>query len=601
MREMPPIRKAEYGFDYINDKEKVEKKKGFSIGALPAAAIGIMIGSTLAGNKRKKEMLQTMKPERKVPVQNYYAQMEAFKKNLGVMFTPMGVTYVMKNGNSNIGLETISSGAMNNEMKDAFVSKDAEYFKKIMLLKMYSDINLAEQMMAKKIIEKELSLTNSINKKASISIDISDISNTEMSFHVDYLNKLAGVSPDTLDKLIKYADEDTDSDMITLANSDLYDDFSIIRINEAFDKEASFSLSGSVRKIIDPIMNKFNNVKIAFLPDRVIFLSGNIVIHTLSIKDMNLDDVEKFYKRDSSYFMNYFDKEKKKGEARIFGTSSSVLEKKAAEANINDIFRLNNIHPVIYHVVMMIKYGKSWIDFSPIAIPKILEKDFNLKFPICDCALNKLFSIQILNRTEKAFSNVHAFEKIIRAFNDKPIDFEQRESDILPTEIAFAIDVMNRVTPVDNIYDNFSEYVHEYIMDCCMKSNVFYFSPTVVDSKEEEAFLKSINNSIIALLEEAPDSEIGNAKDMALESAAKVRMLHFFMDSISKKVKENRNIRENVGSFIQTALQKFDIPDTTKEFIKNQASQFVSTEDILDTKEDILMSQIIEYRLEAKE
>ena len=63
MRQMPPIRKNEYGIDYLNQKK--EEKKPFTIGALPAAALGIMVGSAITNHQNKKESKKEVIPVKK--------------------------------------------------------------------------------------------------------------------------------------------------------------------------------------------------------------------------------------------------------------------------------------------------------------------------------------------------------------------------------------------------------------------------------------------------------------------------------------------------------------------------------------------------------
>ena len=599
MRQMPPIRKNEYGIDYLNQKK--EEKKPFTIGALPAAALGIMVGSAITNHQNKKESKKEVIPAKKEQPANYFSQIDEFKNNLGIMFSPIGVTFVLKNKSQNIGFETISAGSMNKEMKDAFASRNAEYFKKYMLLKMYSDINLVEQNMAKKVIEKELSLTDSINKKASLMIDEDDISLEEMAFHINTLDKIASIAPDAVEKIIKHADEDMESDFIILASSDSSCDFHDISIIDEEEKIAGISVIDSVRKISQSLSSFRNDIKIAFLPDRVIFTSGNIVIHTIKVIDMDNESLMRFEKKDRDYFKKKLDSEIKVGQARVFGKADDFMEKKASSSDIRDIFMVSNIHPVIYYLVLMLKYDMDWVDFVPTAIPAILEKDFGLSAPISDGALNKIYSIQVINRTQNVFESPHALEKVIRAFNDKPIDFTIKEGSE-PSEIAFAIDIINRVTPNDNIYDNFSDYVHEYITDSCIKNNVFYFAPTIIDTIEELDFVNSINESILDVLDSIAESKEENSdeKNIATESASKTRMLHFFMDKMSGKIKESKTIRDSIDVFIPAAMNKFDIPDTVKQYIKNQARTFADIEDFLDKKEEVLINQIVEFGLEKK-
>lgn len=94
--------------------------------------------------------------------------------------------------------------------------------------------------------------------------------------------------------------------------------------------------------------------------------------------------------------------------------------------------------------------------------------------------------------------------------------------------------------------------------------------------------------------------ENSNEKNIATESASKTRMLHFFMDKMSGKIKESKTIRDSIDVFIPAAMNKFDIPDTVKQYIKNQARTFADIEDFLDKKEEVLINQIVEFGLEKK-
>ena len=77
-------------------------------------------------------------------------------------------------------------------------------------------------------------------------------------------------------------------------------------------------------------------------------------------------------------------------------------------------------------------------------------------------------------------------------------------------------------------------------------------------------------------------------------------MLHFFMDKMSGKIKESKTIRDSIDVFIPAAMNKFDIPETVKQYIKNQARTFADIEDFLDKKEEVLINQIVEFGLEKK-
>jgi hypothetical protein len=144
---------------------------------------------------------------------------------------------------------------------------------------------------------------------------------------------------------------------------------------------------------------------------------------------MNEDAFSHFEKQDKLYFVDMFNKETKKGVARIKGripTNSekikdeSIQEKKAADQGIGQIFERNDVHPVIYFTLLTRKYGGDWMAFDPDVLIKVIETDFELSAGIGDIALNKILSIQVANNSTSVYESKHAFEKVVRAFNDKP-------------------------------------------------------------------------------------------------------------------------------------------------------------------------------------
>ena len=65
----------------------------------------------------------------------------------------MSAIFIVKNGNKSFTLDTIETTEMNNSMKVAWKNKDEEYFKSLLISKIYSEMQIAEKEFSKNSIE----------------------------------------------------------------------------------------------------------------------------------------------------------------------------------------------------------------------------------------------------------------------------------------------------------------------------------------------------------------------------------------------------------------------------------------------------------------
>ena len=95
----------------------------------------------------------------------------------------------------------------------------------------------------------------------------------------------------------------------------------------------------------------------------------------------------------------------------------------------------------------------------------LIDDNFGVN-PIADIPLNKLGSIVVLMHSDSPYTGFNKFEKVIRSFHDKPINFDLRESNISLGEIVTGIRMMGEIIRDndDNIYDNFSDHVLGYMV-----------------------------------------------------------------------------------------------------------------------------------------
>lgn len=328
------------------------------------------------------------------------------------------------------------------------------------------------------------------------------------------------------------------------------------------------------------------------MPDRVIYVADNQLVGTLGVGDMNEDGYCHFLKNDKKYFKDFFTQEAKKGIA-----FSEQLSKKADDDSsalteslpTSDIFSTASVHPLVYFDLFMQKYGEKWISLDPFVFIKSLEVDFSLKEPIDAVALNKIMSLQVVNSSENSYTNFHAFEKIVRAFNDKTIDFERRESEDLGVfEFAFAIDVLQRCTPNLDIYSSFTPEITSYIADVLASKEVYLYEPVAAEETSFKATFEEIVN-------------------MKLETA-----LFKYLTSVIDKKNVERSVLSNIsticaatnsaffeilrGTAEESAIEKssVNLPKHIKDIVRLQTKLQVALSTKLKEKEQeyIMQSQI---------
>jgi hypothetical protein len=560
------------------------EKKAIDFSITPASVVGSLVGSLVARKMTHEDIMRKKIEEDNTTVLrgNYYSQVQNLTQNLKIIFTPFGVVYSVKNGGREITIETIATEEMNAGMYMAWQQKDTEFYKHLLLNKMMTEIQFAEQQFAKNLIQKQIGLKNQLSKKASIEIDTEDMTLFETIDYIDKMRNLYSKNTEATEKLaealIKSMDEEVNISWTFQRPVEKYaflaNPLSFLGINIGGDGISSLqgdNMSPS---------HLANKVKIGFLPDRVVFAVDNRVITSLLVMDMNQEGFEAFEKQSQPFFKKYFEKEAKKGILRSKGKlppNSSRIEKKAKDIDTRDIFLENDVHPQIYLDVLNKKYGDEWLEWDTHSLVSVLEDDFNLENGISDIPLNKIFSILSVNVSDVPFTSHHAFEKCIRAFNNKPIDFMKREDDITPLEMIFGIDAMDRVTPNDNIYDNFSSEVFNYTIKVLSNSECKLFFPSnIMKSELQEEFYGQLNKY---LLDEANERDTVHVYDDKIESSImQTNEAIWKLSKIALSVlRKHENITEKE---IDSSLES--VKGNLKLLIKKQVTLNVNMDKFLD-------------------
>jgi hypothetical protein len=453
------------------------EKKSFDINLPVPAIVGAITGTAVANKTMKNQLLKQQQERDNTIVLNgdYYSQVNNMAENMKISFTPFSVVYFLKNGPTWVEFESIPTESMNRDMYVAWQQRDAMYFKQLLLNKIQAEIQFAEQQYARNIINKHLEL----GKQAGY-----DILPCELYGYAERLQD--AYSSPNMYKVAEVLCEAYKDDVVKIA----------VELGGPMEKFSGVvggalnflgirkhdDLTAMQNKFLSPLYLKTHG-KVAFLPDRVLFVVDNVVITTLVEFDMSPEAFDHFINHDETYFKELFDRETQMGLKRMAAKlpeEKKNLNKEASLFNIpvTDIFVNNFIHPMIYYLVLTKRFTDRWLDFDTHALIKILETEYELPGPICDIALNKIMAVQSVNVAEPPYSVPLAFEKMVRSFNGLPINWmEDENEDITPEQLAFGLECFDVVTPDDDTYDEFSEDVFSYLVENLAAKNMKIFLP----------------------------------------------------------------------------------------------------------------------------
>lgn len=447
------------------------------------------------------------------------SNLRKLQKNLEITFTPFSVIISVKSGAKKLVIQTIETKDMPDEMLNAWRSKNAAYFKTYMSAKMQYSIQTAEHRLIMDGIRNSVEFQNAYSKQAS---EVCEELDDEMPFFniLFFSEKYAQQDEDTFEKLcmMGYATEDKEYVVSPLDNNEVI--LAVSRETHQMPKIASLSFLKD-SKVITPETIK-NNAKVVFLTDRVVYVIKDVIITTILLEEMSTTDILHFKMKDKQYFVNKFARQAKLLEQRRAYYGMSKMEKKASAPifTLNTIFTLDFIHPYLYKILLDKKLGKDWTSFDEFVIIKNIETMFNIEV-IGNSALNKILSIAAINSKQSnlAFTSLHAFEKIVRSFNDLPIDFEQRETDSLDGRaIAFALDVMDMCIN-DDVYTKLGPDVCEYIISVLTSSDYYAFYPNLENGTESQLdFVSLINQALLkSVIRRDVDSILDKEREAEVE------------------------------------------------------------------------------------
>lgn len=625
------IKNAADALKAVRDGDFEVEKTAMNINIGPATLIGALTGTALAINKKKKKrdfeteynQIRNTFPRIEKPsvVNGYYSQVEAIANNLKVVFTPLSVIYIVKHNLKHIPIETINTDAMDNVMYEAWKSKNEDFFKRMLINKMRIEINFAEKMFAKNILDGQNKITDHVLKRKG---------STEKQASTDgileFMEKTAEIK-----EIYSSLGKDT-AEKFASVLCDMCDNGDSVEISWGFDGEAEkYASLGKVNDVfganfsadrIRDLERKLSkasylkhNVDIGFLPDKVVYIVDNTVVSTFPVLNMNKESFDAFKQQDKVFFNRAFAREIEKGKKILnkkafedTGDVSLENEKTAANRLISapraTVFRMSGIAPYAYHKVLQKKYSSKWNETDMAALVKMIEQDFKLENTgIADIPLNKIMSIYacLSDETANAFVSPLAFEKIIRSFNDLPINFLASEKEtITVNELVYGISCYAEIMKGKNkdVYTLFSDEIKSYVADLLLEKDIVVLYPKSINSESEMEFYGEINSLILRRLSEKNNLNEDDMDSEQYKLAVQNEILQPLAVDILTEMRDNNIDEETLSDKIEE-LAKLNEFDMSKEaLLRRQVRINIEVDKYIESKIDLTEAQLALYNLE---
>ncbi len=750
---------------------------GIGSAALLAGLVGTAVGSKMSDNKKEKDykkqygnaVAKILNEQNKKMIDmgsNYYTQIENIKKDLKIMFTPVSVIHLLKN----TVIDVTNVSIMNARAKEAWKTRDSEYFKNTLINKIYLDAHETEQHFIKRLIEQDEELKKAISKGASEKEDFLEKDFFEVLAGYNYLINLIKQS-EYSEALKKYAN-------ILIRDAGEWEDTHISLELEGMKYATDTDLDLGISKLSFLWFNRPNitdlneltpdflrkNLTVVYLPDRVLYVTDNIVVSQLNVTKLDDEGYDRFVARDSRYFLDdFFRKSRTLGKfssveenteevdksAKSFldgplkdlddyeektaskkfsdienafedhiakkvaymiansheyktpnvkagitfaknykwevttekvknlqGINKPIIpekvkeiaktlnpddmeplvivnqlhgirpqtpgkkilmdghhrveaakelgieevpvykgtytgkaersldelkEEKTAAASTetssfyNELFTRKGIHPKVYYLILMKQFETEWLTWDMETLINSVQDIFGVE-KLSDIVANKLMTISLVLHSDAPYTGFHTFEKVVRALNDKPIDFLVRESNISLGEIVNAIRIMADLIADkdDNIYDNFSEHTLGYLVEVLIAQN-YRVCAHSTKSPTEKAFWDLVNLELLeSWIGSLPTGLLGTSKESgALEARGIQRLTKEICDLFRGKADFSKSLDAEVTNRVKDF--GFAKEEPFKDIIKDNVTNSLAADFYVQEMDKIRDEQIKEY------
>ena len=442
--------------------------------------VGSKAGKILGQEKGKLEVLkQTDLPTLEG---DYYSQVKNISKNLVVLFSPISVLYTLNDKGKRVTLDVVEVSEMDDRMKTAFMDKDKTFFKNLFLNKMMLETQYAESFNARRLLQNFGKLNSQVTGQKKEASTLYDINMEVLAMQDIYKNasyKLQALMEKTAEGIEQNIRLELERPFDSYSDIGDYELFKVAKLTDDQYRQKNLLDKKYISK----------NLRIGFVGNRVVYTVDDNIIAQLKTMDMTPEGFVKFQAKDIPYFRKLFFKQ----ASKVSMTKQASVITKAKE-----LFENSKVPIKAYYTLFNKKYGTSWIDFDTEQFIKIVELDFNLDKPIPPIVLDKMFVLQNICSTNDCLRNAFIFEKTCRTINDKPVNFSEYEYNLTAVELMKALQVIDELTPNNDIFDDFTEEVMTYLTKALVVADCRCIAPNrnIISSDLEEKFFQTLNKDL---------------------------------------------------------------------------------------------------------
>lgn len=442
--------------------------------------VGSKAGKILGQEKGKLEVLkQTDLPTLEG---DYYSQVKNISKNLVVLFSPISVLYTLNDKGKRVTLDVVEVSEMDDRMKTAFMDKDKTFFKNLFLNKMMLETQYAESFNARRLLQNFGKLNSQVTGQKKEASTLYDINMEVLAMQDIYKNasyKLQALMEKTAEGIEQNIRLELERPFDSYSDIGDYELFKVAKLTDDQYRQKNLLDKKYISK----------NLRIGFVGNRVVYTVDDNIIAQLKTMDMTPEGFIKFQAKDIPYFRKLFFKQ----ASKVSMTKQASVVTKAKE-----LFENSKVPIKAYYTLFNKKYGTSWIDFDTEQFIKIVELDFNLDKPIPPIVLDKMFVLQNICSTNDCLRNAFIFEKTCRTINDKPVNFSEYEYNLTAVELMKALQVIDELTPNNDIFDDFTEEVMTYLTKALVVADCRCIAPNrnIISSDLEEKFFQTLNKDL---------------------------------------------------------------------------------------------------------
>ena len=471
-------------YDVSLEEEASFEKVAFDLNTAASMLIGFKVGNK-AGQAIGEEQgkLQSLRNSDLPTLEgDYYSQVENISKNLKILFSPISVIYTLEDKGKRVTLDVIETSEMDENMRNAFNNKNKNYFKNLFINKMQLETQYAEMFNAKKL------LTNFKNVSSKITGQTKKASTLyETNMEVIALQDMYKNAGHKLQELIEKTAQNIETP-VTLQLERPISDYSELGNYEIFKIAKLTDFEYRQKNLLDRNYI-IKNLRVGFVGNRVVYTIDDNIVAQLSTLNMTPEGFTKFKSKDTNFFKKLFLKQSDK---------TGLVKQASVVTNAKDLFSDSKVPIKTYYALFNKKYGTEWINFDTEEFIKIIELYFNLEKPIPPIVLDKMFTLQNICSTNDCLENAFIFEKTCRTVNDKPVDFSEYEYNLTAVELMKALQIIDELTPNNDIFDDFTEEVMTYLTKALVVADCRCITPNrkIISSDLEEKFFQTLNGDL---------------------------------------------------------------------------------------------------------